>query len=235
MDAIGERTVRRPTNRDVPVLINNRNRVTTLRLLIAWLERRGCERIYVIDNASTYPPLLEYYGSLRHDVCMLRQNAGYLALWATELYREFCGAHFIYTDSDVVPEESCPNDFIERLLDCLDRFPQLEKVGFGLRIDDIPDTNPAKREILARESLFWKWPVAPGLYDADIDTTFALYRPFARGGYWAKAYRTGKPYIARHLPWYVDAGNLGEEEAYYRAHSTSDSYWSHTRWNVAAP
>lgn len=219
--------MKRPIAREVPVIINNRNRVTTLRLLIESLERRGCERIYVIDNASTYPPLLEYYRTLSHKLCALDQNVGYLALWETELYREFGGAHFIYTDSDVVPDESCPDDFVERFFECLDRFPDAEKVGFGLRIDDIPDTNPAKPEILARETIFWDRPVAPNLYEADIDTTFALYRPFARGGYWAKAYRTGEPYLARHLPWYIDATNLSEEEAYYRAHSSKDSFWSH--------
>jgi len=212
--------------RDIPVIINNRNRLTTLKALVTWLEKAGMRKIVVIDNASTYPPLLSYYLKFPHSLCMLRDNVGYLALWEAGTYREFAGAHFFYTDSDVVPVEECPPDFADYLFAILERYPSIEKVGLGLVLDDIPDANRAKGEILARERPFWKRAVAKGVFDALVDTTFALYRPFARGGYWARAYRTGPPYVARHLPWYVDSGCLSDEEIYYRSHATSDSYWS---------
>lgn len=42
--------------RDVPIFINSFNRVNCLRQLIQWLQTHGYRRIFVIDNASTYPP-----------------------------------------------------------------------------------------------------------------------------------------------------------------------------------
>jgi hypothetical protein len=211
---------------DVPVIINNRNRLSTLIPLVNWLEGAGVQRIVILDNASTYPPLLDHYTSSAHTVVHLSGNMGYLALWETPVWHEFSDQHYVYTDADVVPDETCPLDLIDRLLDVLQRFPQIEKAGPGLRIDDLPDSNKAKSEIMQRESVFWQRQVEPGLYDAPIDTTFALYRPGARGGYWSAAYRTGPPYIARHLSWYIDSEALDPEETFYRAHSNQDSYWT---------
>src|SRR5205085_2892488 len=45
----------------VPVFINCRERVTSLAALVSWLERAGCDEIYLLDNDSVYEPLLEYY------------------------------------------------------------------------------------------------------------------------------------------------------------------------------
>lgn len=43
--------------------IINKNRVTTTRNLINWLSKEKRVKIYVVDNGSTYKPLLEYYES----------------------------------------------------------------------------------------------------------------------------------------------------------------------------
>jgi hypothetical protein len=211
---------------DVPVIINNRNRLSTLERLLDWLRRAEMREIYILDNASTYAPLLDFYRRMPYHMIRLSENVGYLALWETAVWQEFAHDYYIYTDSDVVPEDGCPGDLVHRLFEVLEQHPEIEKAGPGLRIDDIPDTNSLKAEILAMESRFWTKRASPGVYDAQIDTTFALYRPFARGGYWAKAYRTAPPYVARHLPWYVDSGNPDAEEQYYRLHSHSTTYWT---------
>ena len=58
------------------------------------------------------------------------------------------------------------------------------------------------------------------MFRADIDTTFALYRPLDRRRHGeGRALRTGPPYVARHLPWYLDSSNLSAEDAYYREHA----------------
>ena len=80
--------------------------------------------------------------------------------------------------------------------------------------------------IIELESKYWQKPLGDGLFAAPIDTTFALYRPGAHGGYWLPACRTGEPYLARHLPWYQDSANLSEEEAYYKNKAGKDSYWA---------
>jgi hypothetical protein len=44
-----------------PIFVNCRDRLESLLALLDFLERAGQEQIYLLDNDSTYPPLLEYY------------------------------------------------------------------------------------------------------------------------------------------------------------------------------
>jgi hypothetical protein len=128
----------------------------------------------------------------------------------------------------VVPIEKCPLNAIEYFYKLLDRYPDITKVGFGLKIDDLPDYYPRKNEVIAWENQFWENELEPGIFKADIDTTFALYRPNTWGQQWKSALRTGFPYLVRHLPWYVDPMNLDVEEIYFAKEITKISTWYNT-------
>ena len=67
-----------------------------------------------------------------------------------------------------------------------------------------------------------------GVYKAEIDTTFALYKPFCGGkaDLYHQTFRTGFPYVIKHLPWYEDSGNLSEEEIYYINSVTQSTHWA---------
>jgi hypothetical protein len=210
----------------VPVFINCRDRLTPLRELVGWLERAGQEEIYLLDNDSAYEPLLDWYGQTPHTVVRLGSNVGHFALWkANGVFELTRGRAFVYTDPDVVPDGECPLDAIDRFDELLKRFPGLNKAGFGLRIDDIPDSYPHKQAVIAWEEQQWQWPVGRGAYFAAIDTTFALYRAES-GARPADAIRTGPPYVARHLSWYVDFAALSEEEAFYRSRASGSTNWT---------
>lgn len=43
------------------IIINNRNRLEYLEMLINSLEKKRYFNIFIIDNNSPYPPLLEFY------------------------------------------------------------------------------------------------------------------------------------------------------------------------------
>jgi len=212
---------------DIPVIINSRDRYSCLLLLIKWLERAGMKRIYIVDNDSTYPPLLEYFKTTPHKVFRLGVNAGHLALWNSPVYQMFRSDYYIYTDPDILPSDECLDDFLPRLMKCLEENPRIEKAGFALRIDDLPDHYRDKQKVLDWEKQFWRRQVAEDVFDAAIDTTFALYRPFTNGALWAApAYRLAGKYVARHLPWYADSRNPTEEDEYYRQHiKTNASHW----------
>ena len=62
---------------DTPIIINNYNRLEYLKDLIAWLESAGMKKIYIIDNLSTYPPLLEFYKKIKYTVFKLDKNYVY--------------------------------------------------------------------------------------------------------------------------------------------------------------
>ena len=81
-----------------PIFINCRDRVTDLAQLVAWLERAGCEEIYLLDNDSAYEPLLTYYEETPHTVLRLGQNLGRFAVWsAPGVFELTKGRPFVYT------------------------------------------------------------------------------------------------------------------------------------------
>ena len=53
------------TANSIPVIIINYNRCQTLMQMVEWLQNLNDKvSIIIVDNASTYPPLLEYYDCL---------------------------------------------------------------------------------------------------------------------------------------------------------------------------
>jgi len=210
---------------NIPVIINNYNRCTFLSNLIEWLEKSGINNIYIIDNNSTYPPLLKYYRNTKHIVFRLDQNVGHLSLWETHIFKLFKNDYYVYTDSDILPIKDCPSTFLTYFKSILDNYPEYDKVGLGLMIDDLPDFYLLKNEVINWEKQFWGKEIAPKIYDALIDTTFALYRSGKAGGYELSALRTGYPYLARHMPWYLDSDHYSEEELYYIEHVNISSSW----------
>lgn len=216
--------------REIPIIINSFNRLTTLKLLVSSLEKRGYTNIHILDNCSTYPPLLEWLDSCPYEVIHLPGNLGFKALWKHKPSRKrFCSDYYIYTDADVELDEACPDDIIERMFSLLhDSYPYAFKIGPSIRIDDLPDCYSRKQEVIDWESKFFTRPEGDSLFRAPIDTTFALYRP--RIGLSRRpsleAYRMAAPYQIRHLPWYEDSANLTDEEQYYKSHCRCVTAWS---------
>lgn len=213
--------------RDIPIYINNRNRVTFLKQLIASLETKGYRNIVVIDNNSDYPPLLEYYQHTPYRVIRAGQNLGFLALEKLEEYKQLRKQFFVYTDADVLPVEECPDNFLEVFREILIKDPSVQKVGFSLKTDDLPAHFEDKDKVIAWEAQFRTRQSALG-YEAPIDTTFALHRPYAQIGnrYNLRMIRTSHPYEARHLPWYNNSSKLSEEEKYYISRVEIGTHWS---------
>lgn len=215
--------------KSIPIFINNYNRLSTLKQLIAALNKRGYHNIHILDNCSTYPPLLEYYNNCSCEVHHLKKNYGSKSFWKSGMWTNYMFSYFAYTDSDVVPVENCPDDFLNHFLKLLKKYPKVHKVGFSLKIDDLPDAFENKERVIEWENRYYKNTVEDNVYIAPIDTTFALYRPFSKAGKRDGStliFRTGFPYQARHLPWYIDSKNLDEEEAYYINSLATRTHWS---------
>jgi len=215
--------------KQIPIIINNFNRLDSMKKLIESLEQRGYTNIFIIDNLSTYPPLLEYYKTCRYTVFRLDQNIGMTALWTSGIYRRFRHDFFVYTDSDIVPLEECPDDFLLFFLKTLKKYKLAQKVGFSLRIDDLPDHYAMKEDVIFWEKQFFYRKRDEFLFWAPIDTTFALYRPRGKrkhANYDIEMYRTAFPYMARHVPWYIDSKNPDEENRYYISQTLIKTTWS---------
>lgn len=213
----------------IPIIIVNYNQLETLKLLLDYLLENDYKNLHIIDNNSNYPPLLNYYKIISNDINVMfnDNNDGHMVFWENEIYfKKFSEGYYVITDPDVLPVADCPTDFLKVFLDLLIQSKTRYKVGFSLRIDDIPDYNPTKQKILNWESRFWKMKTSDGHFFANIDTTFALYRPKLRTKkFFYMGLRTKHPYMAKHFGWYIDPDNLTHEQEFYNKSANSSSSW----------
>jgi hypothetical protein len=217
--------------KSIPVIIISFNQLTYLKQLVNWLTDNNFKKVVIVDNSSTYPPLLEYLKGIENKVTVhyMENNEGHLVFWKNkELFKKYSKGYYVVTDADIVPIEDCPDNVMQLLITQLDRAYDRTKVGLSLKIDDIPEFYPNKKAVLIWEGQFWKSEIHPNSYKAEIDTTWALYRP----GYkyklkrFTKAWRTKPPYTARHGGWYIDADNLTEEQKYYIQTANHSASWN---------
>jgi hypothetical protein len=203
-----------------PVFIPTRDRLAPLLQLLDWLHAAGQHEICLVDSQSTYGPMVDFLDRTTLRTVRLPYNLGHRSPFLSgTVQRSAHGRFFIVTDPDVIPDEACPPDVLQHFQRLLERHPDVDKVGFGLRIDDLPEHFALRDDVIRWEQQFWRDEVAPGVFRADLDTTFAMYRPLDRRHEMHRALRTGAPYVARHLPWYTDSAHLDPEETYYRAHA----------------
>lgn len=197
--------------------------------MIGWLEKHGLTNIHIVDNASTYPPLLHYLQKSAYTVHRLNQNYGHMVVWSSGLFDDIIDHQaYVVTDPDIAPNPNLPADFLSKMYHLLKEYSAITKVGFALQIDDLPQSAPFTQNIQAWEKQFWKNPVQnqKEMYFAEIDTTFALYRPgkgrllkhtFYRG------IRLAGDYTARHIPWYKKTYQTKEDLFYQEKNSGSSS------------
>ena len=214
---------------EIPIIINNFNRLEYLKTLLEGLEQRNYKNIYILDNKSSYPPLLEFYKATKHQVLFLDDNYGFRALWKSKLYKKFLGNFFVYTDPDLQILEECPDNFLELFRDKLNNRKLASKVGFSLKIDDLPDHYSQKKKVVNWEKKFYNKPTKDNaFFRAPVDTTFSLYRPFSfkliRSQH-SESYRSAAPCQMRHLPWYIDDNNISEEDQFYIKTINKSSTW----------
>jgi hypothetical protein len=90
--------------RSLPVVINSFNQFTYLKNLFDKLEADGFRNFIIVDNCSTYPPLLAYYDHLnvsgRAAVVMYGENKGPHFFHMKGVYKLFGSLPHIFTDPD---------------------------------------------------------------------------------------------------------------------------------------
>ena len=201
----------------IPIILNNRNRLTFLKQMIEQLNSFGYKNLFVLDNDSSYQPLIEYYKIIPAKVIYLKKNMGYRALWESKVFEQFKDEYYVYSDPDILLQKDCPRDFVYILFRTLTKYPSKEKVGVALKIDDLPDYYENKQEAIKNESFYWQKELDTDVYDAPVDTTLALYKPLAFGSAEeCEAIRVSGLLCAHHLTWYQDSSNLSDEEIYYK-------------------
>lgn len=199
----------------IPLFIVNFNRLAYVQQMLTTVTTNRRLRPIILDNASSYPPLLEWYNAVQDSVEIIRleDNKGPRSFWFYRLHKEQDGFYAV-TDPDLDLSKT-PPDFVDVLIDGLHRYPEIIKCGLSLEINDLPDTTIAKKA-KRHESRFWIRRRDERFWDAKIATTFAVYRgPSRPHNNYGPALRSDRPYTARHLPWYIVDGQGTPEDKYY--------------------
>lgn len=217
----------------IPIIIINFNQLFYLKKLVDFLIGRGFKNVIIIDNHSSYSPLLKYYEDIKNKVVIeyMNENYGHAVFFRnSRLQKKYGRGFYVLTDADIVPNENLPLDFLPSMLKHLIKhWKEITKVGFALRIDDIPSSNMLKEKIVRWEEKFWQIEIASGIYEAPLDTTFALYKPGYPNKYnqtyRGNAHRFAGDFTATHGGWYIDQQNLTEEQMFYAETASNSSSW----------
>ncbi len=225
-----------PAHNTIPVVVLSHNNPTYLHAMVRFLRCYGVVNITVYDTASSLPLHLELLGALGRvaTVQQMRTNDGPRSFFsASNLAR--LPRFFALTDADLRPHPDLAPNFLAYLAALTQVFPG-RKAGFALdltmRDQFLQGSYASGLPISGWEEKFWRTrlPTPHGgppdtLYDADIDTTFAVYDkhayPPGAAGKIAWRYqgvRVGGTFAATHVPWLCYA---------------TAKYMSPTEWNFA--
>ncbi len=126
--------------KETPIILNNFNRLTSTRNMYEYLKNRNFTHIVILDNGSTYPPLLDWYATLKDgEVIRLPTNIGAHCLFHSGYLKNITDEYVVYSDSDLELNPLMPEDFLEIMKSMLLKYNE-RKIGLALRIDDVPES-----------------------------------------------------------------------------------------------
>jgi hypothetical protein len=136
-------------------------------------------KIYIVDNCSTYPPLVEFLDSTDVEVIRMPENYGHKVVYREEI-RKIGGDKYFITDPDLLLNPDMPLDFMETFCKISDKH-RAHKVGVALDVTkDIRDDIKlwGRFTIKDWESQMWRNPIEdseyPNLWKTGVDTTLCL-------------------------------------------------------------
>lgn len=211
----------------IPVIINNRNLLTWPKAMVERIkDYDGVGEIIIVDNDSTYPPLLEWYATTPCRIEKLNTNVGIAAPWISGVVERLKNIPYVITDPDLGLEET-PKDTLLYLTDKLNSL-NIDKVGLGLDWQRVESKSPYYQRLHLYEKDRWqKSSIKEDVYmDVQIDTTFALYK---HPVYFMGGSSVTFPYVARHYPWEfsIEEARNNEEFLYYINNATDASSYKH--------
>ena len=198
----------------IPVFIISWNQYTYVKSMVEQLLKYPNMKIYIIDNASTYKPLLDYLKQIdgKNNLKVLYQpeNYGYKVYERPEIY-ELGGDMYVVTDPDLKLNPKMPKNFLEIMSGLSEQY-KTNKIGLALDIKN--DLDLTKKldgrngeTFATNEAPYWKDRVNDAkyeLYRAPIDTTFSLInKKYRMLGNIHNSIRIAGDFTAVHRPWTI--------------------------------
>ncbi len=208
---------------DIPVVVIAWNNLTFVKNFVNQIQHIT-NKIIIMDNASTYPPMFEYYDALekqdidKYEIRRFSTNYGHNVCY---LFLDTLPDIFVMSDPDLQLNPKMPINVIEHLLYISNTY-QAAKVGFALDLSDhdkfIKGTTGSR--IYPSQLQYWQTRIQSDTYEmyiAPIDTTFCLlnkkYKDLPNG----ISIRVADVFTAKHLPWYDGyiRNNVPKEEIFH--------------------
>jgi hypothetical protein len=223
----------------IPVYIPTFNNPTYTSNFISQLERFNLNKITVVDNASTFPPMVKLLNEIsnKYELIRLNKNRGPHLLIRDLNYYEKLPNYFILSDPDIEISRNIPEDFINTLIEVSEEF-KIGKVGLALAIPKEEELiekfiymDGEKRSLIEWEEQFWENEVGKtsqgdSIFLTTLDTTFALYnKKYFNLEDRYKSLRIGGRYTSKHLGSYAKTIVPQEEIEYYLS-NTRYSYFA---------
>jgi hypothetical protein len=183
----------------IPVIINNRDLITWPKAMVEKIKTYdNAGDIIIIDNGSTYEPLLEWYNSNPCDIVFCK-NLGQKGPWLSGVVKKLNSEYYVVSDPDLGLDDT-PQDTLIYLSEKMNRL-NLDKIGLGLDWKLTGENSPFYNHLMNYEGSRWgNSRIQDDIYlDIPVDTTFALYK---NRKHFIGGASTGYPYIAKHYPWY---------------------------------
>ena len=236
-DLITDKTYIPQQSADIPIYVLAYNNPTFVQQMVEQIDCYGSYAV-ILNSGSTYQPMLDYMKKLetgppsrsgiQHRVIHLDHNAGPRGAFTPGVFAEM-PAFAAITDADIAFNPHLPPNFLIALAN-LTRLHRNKKVGFSLSIDNPdrfwPGIYGDGLTITGFESIWWKkrfttnycyrynthtkvsTPYTLDLYEASIDTTFAVYdveqvRPTCRATtcHFFDGIRVANQFKGDHIPW----------------------------------
>ena len=184
----------------IPVIINNFNLLSYPKQMIEHISKfDNIGDIIIIDNSSTYEPLLEWYLTKPCKVIKVELSS-HLSPWLIQL-PETLGSEFYVTSDPDLDLSTTPRDTLLFLREKMIQYKEYDKIGLGLNNWNVSTDSPYHTFLKEWASHTWREEsIKDGLLTAhQIDTTFAIYNlnRNPRGSSCA----TYNPYSVNHIPW----------------------------------
>ena len=215
--------------KNMTVLIIGYNQYTYISSMVSQLIKYTND-IVVIDNNSTYEPLLNYYqDGYNYSLLKMDKNYGH-KVYEEKFLNGIFGNIYIITDPDLELNKKIPSNFIENLIKISNNY-KAGRVGFAIEISSPEirsDLTYAGMPLKLWESRFWQIKIKDNtyeLYNAPIDTTFCLINTIYN--HVGLSIRIAGNYTCKHLPWYINFHEklLYDEYTKYLENNISTNFW----------
>lgn len=219
----------------IPLIIPNFNQLTyTINLINWWNYYTDNAPVIIVDNKSTYNPLLNFYkhvNSIWDNVEVIKYKVNNCGDNLNNLIKGRINNDYNFyciSNPDIMPYPSTPENFLDIFRHCIEKH-NFHHVGFGLKINDLPDYIDNTDLILQRQTPFYEKTKKIYInyenksykgFKCPIDLTFAMYS--SENGGWRFPYNSRvkwnnalRLFTAFHLEWYVDPETKNEETDFY--------------------